>query len=67
MGGISRKKMETSQFPSQNESTKEVSSKLDNVTIFKDRGKILGGGSYSGGCEEFREKKNENLTNALPK
>ena len=39
-GGISKKKMQTSQIPYQIESMQEVSYKLDNGKGFKNRGKI---------------------------
>ena len=42
-GKITRKKMLTSQMPSQTESVKEVSSNTDNGKVFKIRGKIGNG------------------------
>ena len=50
--GEFRKKMYTSQIPSQNESMYEVSSKSDNGSVEKNRGKILRGRGELGG-EEF--------------
>ena len=51
-----KEKKKNSQFPSQNESMKEVLSKAENREVLKNRGE---GGNF--------EEKNANLTNAIQK